>query len=577
MDTDVLIAGGGPNGLMLASELALNGVRPIVLESRTEPDPVVRANGLVGRIVPLLDRRGLLARCGGPDGPPEPVPYFMFGAIPLDVHDLPDNPLTLLPIPQPRLTAVLAERARELDVEIRPGHRLTGLDDRGDAVTAEVNGPDGPYRIAARYLVGADGARSLVRKTLGIGFPGNTNPDDVDRVADVAIPEEYLDPETGGLRLPGGVRVPLGMHRTATGLFSTARFTEGMQLVGTHEWGTPPPTEGTPMTLDELRASVRRVLGTDLPISAPPGPGPHRLYRIVPQTRQAETYRRGRVLLVGDAAHIHLGIGGPGLNLGLQDSVNLGWKLAATVHGWAPDGLLDTYESERHPVGARVLMHTKAQASLLPPGAEVDGMRELFAELLRDHPDVRAHIAAMMTGADVRYPTRPGPLQSGTIPGPGDDAVEAARGVGFIPSGTASGPAGRVAAATRGGTDDGVPDGAARTHPSAGRWANDLPVRTAEGATRLAVLQRTGRPLLLDLAGRAEATEVAAGWADRVEVVRAEPDGVPAPADALLIRPDGYAAWAAAPGDPPDAVRDDLRMALTTWFGAPVAAPIDAR
>jgi hypothetical protein len=247
-------------------------------------------------------------------------------------------------------------------------------------------------------------------------------------------------------------------------------------------------------------------------MSEPAGGEPAALRRSTGiNSRQADRYRQGRVFLLGDAAHVHSGVGGPGLNLGLQDALNLGWKLAAAVNGWAPEGLLDTYQSERHPVGERVIMHTRAQMALLSPGANITALRELFGELLQDTSNVR-HVADLMAGADIRYDT------------------------------PASEP----------------------RHPMAGRWMPDLALRTGDRATRVAELLRPAVPILLDLAGRTDLAETAKGWTDRVEVITATT--ADRPADAVLVRPDGYVAWAADSGTARAA--DGLRHALQTWFGA---------
>lgn len=402
MTTDVVIAGAGPNGLMLACELSLAGVRPIVLERLNGQAKEDRANGLVGQVVRVLDRRGLYERLSGSTEPPRPSPGFVFGAMPLDLGRLDDNSLYTLQVPQKRLEQILEERARELGVEIRRGHELTGLSQDEDGVTAEIAGPEGPYRLRARYLVGADGGRSVTRKLCDIGFPGVTRDDSVSRTAHVTVPAELIDPATGGLNVPGYGPIPPFMHhRTEHGMFAFAPFPT-KTLVSTTEWHGDGGDQ--PMSLDELRESARRVLGgADLPFGPPEGAGPHLLRRLNGgNTRLAERFRDGRVLLLGDAAHVHSAIGGPGLNLGLQDAVNLGWKLAAEIRGWAPPGLLDTYETERRPAAERVVMHTQAQAALIAPGPEVTALRVLFGELLRDERTIK-HIADMMSGADIRY------------------------------------------------------------------------------------------------------------------------------------------------------------------------------
>jgi hypothetical protein len=259
------------------------------------------------------------------------------------------------------------------------------------------------------------------------------------------------------------------------------------------------------MTLDELRDSARRVLGVELPVEPPTGDGPHAMRRIAGQnTRQVDRYRAGNILLLGDSAHVHSAMGGPGLNLGLQDAVNLGWKLAATVNGWAPPDLLDTYHAERYPVGQRVMMQSMSQTALFGPGPEIAALRELFKELLQQ-PGVAEHMAHLLAGSDVRYDV-------------GDD------------------------------------------HPLAGRLAPDL---TLDNGKRVAELLHSARPVLLDLSG-GHVGEAARGWADRVDVVV----GATADAEvcALLIRPDGYVVWAADTFERADG--DRLHAALQRWFGA---------
>ncbi|WP_112273197.1 FAD-dependent monooxygenase [Lentzea terrae] len=394
---DVVIAGAGPNGLMLACELALAGARPLVLERRTGPSDEQRANGLVGQVVRMLDRRGLYERLTAPGATPEPTPGFMFGAFPLALHDLPDNSLYALMVPQRRIEEMLAERADELGVEVRLGHEVTGLTRHEHSVTVEVNDT---AAVEAAFLVGADGGRSTVRKLAGIEFPGVTTDDSVSFTGHVSVPPEFVAAD-GSLVVPGFGVVPAFQHlRTERGLIVWALFPDRDPLVATIEWGQPAEGEAT---LEELRASVARVLGADVPLGPPAGAGPHLLRRLFGgNTRIAARYRDGRVFVLGDAAHVHSAIGGPGLNLGLQDAVNLGWKLAAVLRGRAPVGLLDTYESERRPAAQRVTMQTQAQSLLVRPGSEVTALRELFGELLALEP-TRRHIAHLMSGADIAY------------------------------------------------------------------------------------------------------------------------------------------------------------------------------
>ncbi|TLP62403.1 FAD-dependent monooxygenase [Microbispora triticiradicis] len=515
MTVDVLIAGAGPNGLMLACELSLGGVRPIVLERLPDNTKENRANGLVGQVVRALDRRGLYERLSGGAEPPRPSPAFVFGALPLELSRLDDNPMYGLAVPQRRVEQVLEERARELGVEILRGHELTGLAQDEDGVTVEIAGPEGPYTLRTRFLVGADGGHSRVRKLCGIGFPGVTRDGSVSIGAHVTVPAELVDAATGGLNVPGyGLIPPFMHHRTDHGLFVYAPFPTGT-LVNTTEWNRDGGGDRPP-TLDELRESVRRVLGADLPFGPPEGAGPHLLRRLSGgNTRLAERFRDRRVLLAGDAAHVHSAIGGPGLNLGLQDVINLGWKLAAEIRGWAPPGLLDTYETERRPAAERVVMHTQAQSALIAPGPEVTALRVLFTELLRDERTIK-HIADMMSGADIRYDL-------------GGD------------------------------------------HPLAGRPAPDLTLETETGPVRLAELTRAARPLLLNLtpdAAPAAALDGALeGWRDRVDLVTGKADR-DAPA-VLLVRPDCYVAWASDSPRLGEKERDALRAALTAAFGAP--------
>ncbi|TCO65838.1 FAD-dependent monooxygenase [Actinocrispum wychmicini] len=490
----ILIVGGGPNGLMLACELRLSGVPAIVLEQLPERSNQPKANGMVGQVVRLMDHRGLHERVGAPV--PMRVPRFMFGALPLELDRLADNPITILPVPQRRLEQMLEERALELGAEIRRGHEVISFEQDETQVVVQVRGPEGEYEMRTPFLVGADGAASVVRKEAGIDFPGVTNVDTVTRSAHVSLPDGAV--VDGALDVPGFGRIGnTAFTRTERGVFVYSQFEPGRPMINTTEWSSSEPADDVPMTVAELRASIHRVLGADVPIGEPEHPGPNLLRRLAGRnTRIAERFRAGRVFLVGDAAHVHSAMGGPGLNLGLQDVANLGWKLAAAVKGWAPDGLLDTYESERRPLAERVVMHSMAQSALVAPGPEVTALRELFEELLRDESTLR-HVAETMAGSDVRYLS-------------GD-------------------------------------------HPLVGRFLPDIPL--ADG--RIAELMRSGRPVLLDFAG----VDVPEGWRDRVDVVAVRSPA--APAGAVLVRPDGYVAWAG------DDVHNGLPESLAMWFGTP--------
>ena len=499
---DVVISGAGPNGLMLASELALAGVRAVVLDKLPGPSDEPKANGLVGQVIRQLDMRGLYHAFGGDEGPPRPAYGWMFAGVSLSFLKLEDNPMYALLLQQPRLVRLLEKRARDLGVDIRWGHELTALSAGDDSVALSVATSGRAYRMAAGHLVGADGGRSAVRKAVGIGFPGHTSRI-VSRIAHVYLPEELLVPGRG-YEIPGFGLLPFGHNRFEAGTVIAFPLEPTRPMLGSIEYGWAIGSADGPMTLDELRDSLRRIIGVDVPLEAPKGPGPHALRRLDgTNSRQAERYRDGRVILLGDAAHVHSPMGGPGLNLGMQDAVNLGWKLAGVVNGWAPADLLDTYETERYPVGERVMMHSQAQLALSAPGPEVNALRQLFGELVGE-PGVTSHLAGLLAGSDVRYEV----------------------------------------------VDD---------HRLSGLMVPDL---SLDDGRRVADLLHEARPVLLDLSSGA-AAKAAAAWTDRVDTVTGTMSDGPA---AMLIRPDGYVAWATDTFEPDDAAR--LRAALTRWFGA---------
>ena len=525
MTKDVVIVGAGPNGLMLAAELCLAGVRPIVLERLDSPDRAPKANGLVGQIVTTMDYRGLYqdlaAVASAPGGSrltrtlfrlraghkPMPAPRFTFGGFTLDLRRLEPNPLPLLPVSQWHLEQVLEKRARSLGAEIRRGHRATGLRQDDDGVTVDVAGVDGSSQIRARYLVGCDGGHSTVRRLAGIGFAGVTSQDFVSRNGHVVLPRRML--ARGQLRLAGGRRfAPFVFHRTERGAFSFASLSPGVHVVSSYEWNQA-VDEGVPMSVAELRDSVSRVVGQDIPISPPRQSGDYVLRRNTSRnTRLAEHYRLGRVLLAGDAAHVHFGLGGPGLNLGLSDVVNLGWKLAAEIAGRAPRGLLDTYHTERHPFAQRVNHQTQIQAILLSPGTGTDALRQDFSGYLAEEVNLR-HVVQTIAGTDLTYDM-------------GDD----------VPA-----------------------------HPLLGRLAPDLVLTSAHARTRVAELLRDAKPTLVDLTpDHALAHTEGPG-----DYVAARCPGQPDLA-AMLLRPDGYVAWAADCRTPSDVIHKGLGAALRRWF-----------
>jgi 2-polyprenyl-6-methoxyphenol hydroxylase-like FAD-dependent oxidoreductase len=512
-DADVIIVGAGPTGLMLACELRLAGARPLVLERLPQIRDIPKAGGLSGQILELLRYRGELERFEAASTAPRPAwGRFPWGGMHVDLTQLADPPMQALPLPQPLLERVLDEFARELGAEIRRGREVVGLSQDDTTVTADVRGSDGRDRVTARYLVGCDGASSRVRDLAGIPFPGTTYPE-VQRLAQVTMPESVTVLENGDIDVAGVGRISFGFTRTERGEFALGSTNPELMGLFTSEEESTNYDDDEPMTLTELRDSIRRVLGVDLPLGEPT-----RMTRFTFHAREVERYRDGRILLAGDAAHLFPSPG-VALGAGLLDGVNLGWKLAADIHGWAPAGLLDTYHDERQLAAARTMLHAQAQVAIRRGHDEAAvALRELFQELMVDEQPLR-RIGGLMAGSDIRYPF------------PGHDH-----------------------------------------HALIGTFAPDLALHTDRGATSVAELMHPARPVFLDLADRADLRQNARDWEHRIDIHTAETDQ--RPADALLIRPDAHIAWAATVDEPSDSATLSQRAALSAWFGTPLATTV---
>jgi 3-(3-hydroxy-phenyl)propionate hydroxylase len=497
-DRSVLIAGGGPTGLMLAGELALAGVDVAVVERRPNQElSGARALGISSRTIEVLDQRGIADRFLSVG---QTAQVTSFAVTRLDISDFPTRHNYGLALRQKHIERILAGWVAELEVPILYGREITGFRQHDAGVDVALAGGQS---LRARYLVGCDGGRSLVRKTAGIDFPG-------------------WDPTTSSILAEVEMREtpPYGVHCSAAGTYAFGRSEyeiKGGEVIYKDVGPigvmvTEPDTSATmEPTLRDLQERLIAVCGTDYGVHSPTW-----ISRFTDMTRQAAQYRSGRVLLAGDAAHVHSPVGGMGLGTGVQDAVNLGWKLAQVIKGTSPDSLLDTYHAERHPVGARVLKTTMAQVALRREDERTLALREIVGDLLKME-EPRERIAGMMSGLDIRYELGPG-------------------------------------------------------HPLLGRRMPDLDVITASGPRRVFSFLHQAQPVLLNL-GATHAIDIAP-WSHRVQSVGARYTGkwelpvlgeVAAPA-AVLIRPDGYVAWVG------DGTREGLTEALTTWFGPPAMA-----
>jgi 2-polyprenyl-6-methoxyphenol hydroxylase-like FAD-dependent oxidoreductase len=491
----VVVAGGGPTGLMLAGELALAGVDVAIVERRAGQNlPGSRAGGLHSRTIEVLDQRGIADRFLA-EG--QTAQVAAFAGTRLDINDFPTRHPYGLGLWQNHIERILAGWVDELAVPIYRGHEVTGVARDDTGVNVELSGGQS---LRAEYVVGCDGGRSLIRKAAGIEFPG-WDPTTSSLIAEVELAEE---PEWG-------------IHTDDIGVHSFGRLEyeirdgevvymdRGPVRVMVTEEHVGPTTEPT---LRDLSEALIAVYGTDYGIHSPTW-----ISRFTDMTRQAASYRKGRVLLAGDAAHVHSPVGGQGLNIGVQDAVNLGWKLAQVVKRTSRESLLDTYHGERHPVAARVLRDTMAQVALRRPDDRIKAVGDVVSELLSmDEP--RRRFAAMMSGLDIHYDLGEG-------------------------------------------------------HPLLGRRMPDLDLVTADGPVRVFTLLHDARPVLLNI-GEPAGFDIDP-WASRVRLIDADYvagwelpvfGAVTAPT-AVLIRPDGYVAWV---GEQTDA---GLVDALTTWFGPP--------
>lgn len=495
MTETVVIAGAGTTGLMLAYELRLAGVPAVVADPLPGPNPAAFGVAINPGYSEILDQRGLL-------DPIRDTAFVLPGAhysllwLDLDRQGEPHG--DGYAVSQTRLEEMLEARAVALGAVVRRGWRVGGFTQDADGVTVELVGKSGREEVRAAYLVGCDGSRSTVRSLLGIDFPGTQDPRCLALIGDLEVDMNELTPEHFGAYVPDG----------GGSIYTGVPVGPGVLRVLTMQWDKDAPGLDEPATEDEFQAAIEQISGSPLKDTQSLW-----LSRFSDATRQADRFRRGRVFLAGDAAHVFFQTNGLGLSTAIQDVANLGWKLAADLHGWAPDGLLDTYEAERFPVAEQVCRDVRAQEELVR-GPQLGPLRDAITELLR-FDDVQQYLIALVTGVGVRYPL-------------GKDA-----------------------------------DGG---HPLLGRRLPQVTLSTPDGKRTAASLLHRGLGVLLDMSGGAADVAAAADWAGRVEVVDAEPHPQ-LDASAVLLRPDGHAAWIRAAQ--PDA--EGLRSALSAWFGEPTS------
>ncbi|MEE1769429.1 FAD-dependent monooxygenase [Streptomyces sp. JV185] len=483
---EVVVVGGGPVGMLLAAELAGYGVDTVLLESRADVSEQPKATTLHARAVQTLARRGHLPGQGYPytEGAAE-SPFHFAGLPGLTITAPAREPEPILKCPQAELERHFEARARAAGARILREHQVLEIVQEGDGVRVVANGPQGVTVCFAEYVVGADGARSTVRDQVCIA--SDTHPATVSALM-------------GAVTLARPDELPKGWHRTERGWIVAKLDAEGRTHIRTLNCDGAHPDRQLPPTLEELRHEVSWIAGREIAMDAP-----RWLSRFSDFARLARTFRAGRVFLVGDAAHVHFPIGGQGLSTGVLDALNLGWKLALTVHGTADAGLLDTYDPERRPVARRVIDQTQAQLALMRPGPELDALRGVFTGVLSADRE-NGYLAGLISAQDTVLPDRTGE-----------------------PSGGAT-----------------------------GTFLRNALLSTADGETDVIGLLREGRPLLLLLGEDGDGYQQAArGWEGILDVVRARPTAE-VPYDALLVRPDGYIAWVSG--------GHDLREALSAYF-----------
>ncbi|WP_217141366.1 FAD-dependent monooxygenase [Streptomyces sp. AC627_RSS907] len=481
MAKGAIVVGAGPVGLMLAGELKLGGVDVVVYDKLPAPSGESRGVGFTRRAAEVFEQRGLLERFGDVEWA-----QGHFGGVRIDFSKLEDNHFSVRGVPQFRTEEILENWLKELGVPVLRRHEVTGYRETPDGVVVEYQGPGGYGEDTAQYLVGCDGARSVIRTLAGIDFRGWG-----------ATRGMYMADLVGaGVRQrPIGEKVPGGM-------VMAFNLENGVDRIVIHDENLRPPEDKSSLRFADIADAWQRMTGESLH---------HAEVRWISSftdtTRQAEHYRNGRVLLAGDATHIHMPAGAQGMSVGVQDAANLGWKLAATINGWAPEGLLDTFESERHPVGEKLMRNTRAQTRLYLTGDEMEPLRAVMRELVQ-LPDVARHLAGIVSGLDIRYDMGPG------------------------------------------------------EHPLLGlRLDPGRELRRADGTRgTVAELLHAARGVLIVTGESPSLERTAADWSDRIDVVAGSwvEEGGP---EAVLLRPDGHVAWA-APDDPAL-----LRQALGRWFG----------